>query len=80
MRGFTVLHFLKGMINALKLALFLKEHKSIIEDLEDAEAKDSIRNDLMTYLTKANKEMTELLKEKAESEDGNTLGDCEREK
>jgi len=67
-----------AMIEELKAKL--QEHKSIIEDLEEAEAKDSIRNDLMTYLTKANKEMTELLKEKAESEDGNTLEDCAREK
>ena len=33
----------------------------------------------MQYLTKANTEMTDLLKQKAESEDG-TLEDCEAEK
>jgi len=65
------------MIEELKLKL--QEHKSIIEDLEEDEAKESIRNDLMSYLTKANKEMTDLLKQKAESEDGNTLEVCERE-
>merc|ERR1740129_1294471 len=66
-----------AMIEELKLKL--QEHKSIIEDLEDEEATENIRNDLMQYLTKANTEMTDLLKQKAESEDG-TLEDCEGEK
>merc|ERR1712210_15434 len=66
-----------AMIEELKLKL--QEHKSIIEDLEDEEATENIRNDLMQYLTKANTEMTDLLKQKAESEDG-TLEDCEAEK
>lgn len=61
------------------LKLKLQEHKSIIEDLEDEEAKENIRNDLMQYLTKANTEMTDLLRQKAESEDGATLEDCGRE-
>ena len=34
----------------------------------------------MQYLTKANTDMTDLLKQKAESEDGATLEDCEGEK
>ena len=34
----------------------------------------------MQYLTKANTEMTDLLKQKAESEDGATLEGCEAEK
>jgi len=67
-----------AMIEELKLKL--QEHKSIIEDLEDEEATENIRNDLMQYLTKANTEMTELLKQKAESEDGATLEVCEGEK
>merc|ERR1740129_796455 len=67
-----------AMIEELKLKL--QEHKSIIEDLEDEEAKENIRNDLMQYLTKANTEMTDLLKQKAESEDGATLEGCEAEK
>ena len=44
--------------------------------MEDEEAKENIRNDLMQYLTKANTEMTDLLKQKAESEDGATLEAC----
>ena len=47
--------------------------------MEEEEAKENVRSDLMTYLTKANKDMTDLLKQMAESEDGNTLEDCERE-
>jgi len=68
-----------GSAKIEELKLKLQEHKSIIEDLEDEEAKDNIRNDLMQYLTKANTEMTDLLKQKAESEDGATLEDCGRE-
>jgi len=65
-----------GSAKIEELKLKLQEHKSIIEDLEDEEAKENIRNDLMQYLTKANTEMTDLLKQKAESEDGATLEDC----
>lgn len=68
-----------GSAKIEELKLKLQEHKSIIEDLEDEEAKENIRNDLMQYLTKANTEMTALLKQKAESEDGATLEDCGRE-
>lgn len=65
-----------GSAKIEELKLKLQEHKSIIEDLEDEEAKENIRNDLMQYLTKANTEMTDLLKQKAESEDGATLEVC----
>ena len=62
-----------------ELKLKLTEYKSIIEDLEEEDAKDSVRNDLMQYLTTANGEMTTLLTQKAESEDGQ-LPECEAEK
>jgi len=61
-----------------ELKLKLAEYKSIIEDLEEEDAKDSVRNDLMQYLTTANGEMTTLLTQKAESEEG-VLPDCEAE-
>ena len=62
-----------------ELKLKLQEYKSIIEDLEEEDSKDSIRNDLMQYLTASNEEMTALLTQKAESENG-TLPICEAEK
>lgn len=61
-----------------ELKLKLAEYKSIIEDLEEEDAKDSVRNDLMQYLTTANGEMTTLLTQKAESENG-VLPDCQAE-
>ena len=71
--------FLNIMIWTWIESSFSQEYKSIIEDLEEEDAKDSIRNDLMQYLTTANGEMTTLLTQKAESEDG-TLPLCEAEK
>lgn len=68
-----------GSAKIEELKLKLQEYKAIIEDSEDEEAKDSIRNDLMQYLTRANTEMTALLTQKAESENGATLEDCPRE-
>jgi len=62
-----------------ELKLKLQEYKSIIEDLEEEDAKENVRGDLMTYLANANKEMTELLTQKAESEEGE-LPICEAEK
>ena len=61
-----------------ELRLKLAEYKSIIEDLEEEDAKDSVRNDLMQYLTTANGEMTTLLTQKAESEEG-VLPNCQAE-
>ncbi len=61
-----------------ELKLKLQEYKAILEDLEEDDAKDSIRNDLMQFLTASNEEMTTLLTEKAESEDG-TLPQCQSE-
>ena len=57
----------------------LLEYKSIIEDLEDAEALETIRSDLMTYLQQANSEMTSLLEEKVNSENGTFLPECSME-
>jgi len=65
-----------GSAKIEELKIKLQEYKSIIEDLEEEEAKENIRNDLLQYLTKANTDMTDLLKQKAESEDGATLEVC----
>ena len=62
-----------------ELKLKLQEYKSIVEDLEEEDSKENVRGDLMTYLANANKEMTELLTQKAESEEGE-LPICEAEK
>lgn len=45
----------------------LFEYRATIEGLAEEEAKESIRSDLMGFLTQTNTEMTELLKEKAET-------------
>jgi len=50
------------------------------EDFEEEESKRTIRDDLMLVLSRANTEMTTLLTTKANSQDGNTLDDCGREK
>ena len=44
----------------------LKDYKDNLEDLDEIDAKDTIRANLMTYLTEMNTEMTDLLKQKAE--------------
>jgi predicted RNase H-like nuclease (RuvC/YqgF family) len=44
----------------------LKDYRANLEDLEEQDAKESIRTDLMSFLTATNTEMTDLLKEKAE--------------
>lgn len=62
-----------------ELKLKLQEYKAIIEDLEEEDAKENIRSDLMQFLTASNEEMTALLTQKAESEDG-TLEQCDTEK
>lgn len=61
-----------------ELKLKLADFKAVIEDLDDDDSKDAVRNELMQYLTEANKEMTDLLTEKANSENG-TLPTCESE-
>jgi hypothetical protein len=57
----------------------LQDYKNTVEDLEEEEAKEVVRSDLMQYLTSANEEMTKLLTDKANSENG-TLEACEMEK
>jgi len=55
----------------------LTEYKGNVEELEEDEAKESVRNDLMQYLAGANSEMTDLLTDKANN--GN-LTKCDAEK
>jgi hypothetical protein len=52
---------------------------SIISIEDEDDAKESIRSDLITYLTQLNEDMTGLLTTKIESEDGNTLEECDRQ-
>ncbi len=51
----------------------LRDYKASVEDLEEEEAKESIRGDLMLFLSQMSSEMTDLLKEKAENDE---LDDC----
>jgi len=54
----------------------LKDYALQLEDLDEEEAKETIRTDLMTFLTQTNTDMTDLLKMKAQ--DGE-LDDCGNE-
>lgn len=55
----------------------LADYKANLEDLSEEEAKESIRGDLMQYLTQTNADMTDLLREKAEND---KLDECGMEK
>ncbi|TRY76845.1 hypothetical protein TCAL_06875 [Tigriopus californicus] len=55
----------------------LADYKANLEDLSEDEAKESIRGDLMQYLTQTNADMTDLLREKAENDE---LDECGMEK
>jgi len=58
----------------------LEQFKLIIEDQEEGEAKETVRNELMGMLKKANTDMTELLKKKADLDVGAELDICDKEK
>ena len=58
----------------------LEQFKLIIEDQEEDEAKETVRNELMGMLKKANTDMTELLKKKADLDVGAELDICDKEK
>lgn len=57
----------------------LNDFKASLADLEEEEAMESIRAETMTFLTETNSEMTELLKTKANSEDG-IIEECDAQK
>ena len=56
----------------------LGDYNISLNTLEEEDAKDNIRSDLITYLTQLNTEMTTLLTAKIESENG-TLEQCDKE-
>jgi len=56
----------------------LGDYNVSLYSLEEQDAKESIRSDLIQYLTQLNGEMTQLLTTKIESETG-TLDQCDRE-
>ena len=58
----------------------LESFKLTIQDLEEDEAKETVRNELMAMLKTANTDMTDLLKKKAELEVGQELDKCDTEK
>lgn len=68
-----------GAEKILELESKLEDYKLTLEADAEEDAKDQIRGDLMNYLTSTSQEMTELLKEKAEAEEG-VLEECAQQK
>ena len=65
-----------GSAKIEEIKLKLADYKAIIQDLEEQDAIENIRTDLMEKLTMSNVEMTKLLKQKAEEGE---LPKCEME-
>lgn len=55
----------------------LNDYEITLEDLDEEDAKDTIRTDVMAFLGEINTQMTELLRKKAELPDGETLEECD---